>query len=291
MKIRAMAAIALLVVFMVAAGTVAAGRGSKAVRAQAESSLQLSGTITIGKDGAVLAHTLDPKAPLGQPLADFVNKAVAAWRFTPIRVDGELVNAKVPMHLRLVAKYSEDDKVSVTIASSYFGGGDGVPESDNPTRIKLAPPQYPKAALYAGGKGTVYLIVQIDRAGKVANVDAEQVNLRVVGTTNEMARMRDQFTAAAIRAARDWTFAIPTTGDGADDDSWLVRVPVVFALRGPGEKSPAKEGAWDTYIPGPRNMGMPWARETLQTAGNPDALPGDGVYPLRQGATLLTPLG
>ena len=292
MKKRAMAAMVLLCGFLIAAGAVAGGRGSKAVREQAESSLQLSGTITIGKDGSVLAHTLDPKAPLGQPLTEFVNKAVAGWRFTPIRVDGELVNAKVPMHLRLVAKYSEDDKVSVTIASSYFGGGDGVPESDNPTRIKLAPPNYPKAALYVGGKGTVYLVVQIDRTGKVANVEAEQVNLRVVGTTNEMARMRDQFTAAAIRAARGWTFAIPTTGDAADDDSWLVRVPVEFALRGPGEKSPTKEGAWDTYIPGPRNMGMPWAQEKLKNAGSRDALPeAAGVYPLRQGATLLTPLG
>ena len=71
-----------------------------------------------------------------------------------------------------------------------------------------------------------------------------------------------------------------------------MRVPVEFALRGPGEKSPTKEGAWDTYIPGPRNMGMPWAQEKLKTAGSPDALPeAAGVYPLRQGATLLTPLG
>lgn len=291
MTIRSMAAIALLLVFMAAAGTVAAGRGSKAVREQAESSLQLSGTITIGKDGSVLTHTLDPKAPLGQPLTDFVNKTVAAWRFTPIRVDGELVNAKVPMHLRLVAKRAEGDMLRVSIASSYFGNNDSVATTDNPSSIKLTPPKFPQVALYMGGQGTVYLIVQVDRTGKVANVEAEQVNLRVIGTTNEMTRMRDQFSAAAIRAARDWTFAIPTTGNGADDDSWLVRVPVEFALRGPGERGPTKEGTWDTYIPGPRNVGMPWAQEKLQTAGNPDALPGDGVYPLRQGATLLTPLG
>lgn len=290
MKMRATAAMALLCGFLLAAGALAGGGGAKAVREQVESSLQVSGTITIGKDGSVLAHTLDPKAPLGQPLTDFVNKTVADWRFTPIRVDGELVNAKVPMHLRLVAKRAEGDKVSVTIASSYFGGGDGVPDTDNPAQVNLAPPQYPKVARYMGGQGTVYLIVQIDRGGKVANVDAEQVNLRVVGTANEMARMRDQLTAAAIRAARDWTFAIPTTGDGADDDSWLVRVPVEFVLTGPGE-SKRVEGSWDAYIPGPRNMDMPWAQEKLKTAGNPDALPGAGVYPLRQGATLLTPLG
>lgn len=289
MKMRAMAAMALLCGLLVAAGAVAGGRGSKA-RAQAESSLQVSGTITIGKDGSVLAHTLDPKAPLGQPLTEFVNKAVAAWRFAPIRVDGELVNAKVPMHLRLVAKRAEDDKVSVTIASSYFGSNDAVATTENPSSIKLTPPKYPQRALHMGGQGTVYLIVQVDRGGKVANVDAEQVNLRVAGSEKDMAMIRDQFTDAAVRVARGWTFAIPTTGEGADDANWLVRVPVDFVLRGPGgsERTP---GSWDTYIPGPRNKGMPWAQEKLHTAGSPDALPGDGVYPLRQGATLLTPLG
>ena len=289
MKIRAMAAMALLCGCLVAAGAVAGGRGAKA-RAQAESSLQVSGTITIGKDGNVLAHTLDPKAPLGEPLTQFVNKAVAAWRFTPIRVDGELVNARVPMHLRLVAKRAGDDKVSVTIASSYFGSNEAMAATDNPSSTKLTPPKFPQQALHMGGQGTVYLIVQVDRAGKVANVDAEQVNLRVAGSERDMAFIRDQFTDAAVRAARGWTFAIPTTGEGADDANWLVRVPVDFVLTGPDMRK-REAGTWDSYIPGPRNMGMPWAQEKLQTAGSPDALPDEGVYPLRQGATLLTPLG
>ncbi|HSD17465.1 MAG TPA: energy transducer TonB [Thermomonas sp.] len=287
---RAIAAIVLLGGFLTTAGAVAGGRASKAVREQVESSLQLSGTITIGKDGSVLAHTLDPQAPLGEPLTAFVQKAVAGWRFVPIMVDGQAVNARVPMHLRLVAKRAEDDKVSVTIASSYFGSNEGMATTDNPGSTRLAPPQYPKVAQRMGGEGTVYLIVQVDRGGKVANVDAEQVNLRVAGTKNEMTRLRDMLTAAAVRAARDWTFTPPTTGETANDDHWLIRVPVDFVLLGPGDK-PRKEGGWDTYIPGPRNMGMPWAQEKLKTAGSPDALPGNGAYPLRQGATLLTPLG
>jgi hypothetical protein len=168
----------------------------------------------------------------------------------------------------------------VAIASSYFGSTDAVPKTDNPAGIKLSPPQFPKSALRMGGQGTVYLVVQVGRDGKVANVAAEQVNLRVAGTANEMDSLRDQFTMAALRVARGWSFAVPTTGEGADDDSWLVRVPVEFVL-----------GGWDTYIPGPRNTDMPWAQEKLKTAGSPDALPDNGVYPLRQGATLVTPLG
>ena len=141
-----------------------------------------------------------------------------------------------------------------------------------------------------GGKGVVYLLVEVGRDGKVANVDAEQVNLGVVGGEREMDVLRSQFTAAALRAAKGWTFAIPTTGNQANDDSWILRVPVQFVLTGPGEQQ-HKEGTWDTYIPGPRNMEIPWAQKKLKTAGSPDALPDDGIYPLRQGATLLTPLG
>lgn len=290
MKMRAMAAVALLAGLLAVAGAIAGGRGVRAVREQAESSLQVSGTVTIGKDGSVLAHTLDPEAPLGEALTAFVHKAVAGWRFEPVRVDGEVVNARVPMHLRLVAKRVEGDKISVIIASSYFGSEEGVPKTDNLAGISLSPPKYPITTWRMGGMGTVYLIVQIDRQGRVINADAEQVNLRVAGTAQQMKQMRGQFTAAAVGAAKGWTFAIPTTGESADDDSWLVRIPVEFSLTGPGEKRPVK-GTWDVYIPGPRNMGMPWAQEKLKTAGNPDALPDDGVYPLRQGVKLLTPLG
>ena len=290
MKMRLMAAIALLGGLLLAMPALSGSRGAAAVRKQAESSLQVSGSITIGKDGGVIAHSLDPEAPLGEALTAFLDKAIAGWRFVPVMVDGEAVNARVPMHLRLVAKRAEGDKVSVTIASSYFGSNDAVAKTDNPASPRLAPPQYPKTAQQMGGEGTVYLIVQIDRSGQVANVDAEQVNLRVAGTENEMTRLRNMLTAAAVRAARGWNFNPPTTCESVNDDHWLIRVPVDFVLLDAGQK-PRKRSGWDTYIPGPRNMDMPWAQEKLKTAGSPDALPDNGVYPLRQGATLLTPLG
>ncbi len=283
MATRAM--IGMVLALLLAAGMPAeAGGGRAAVRKQAESSVLVSGTVTIGPDGAVLAQTLDPKAPLGEPLTRFVNESVAKWRFEPILVDGKAVPAKVAMHLRLVAKPAEDGKVSVKIASTHFGSNEAIAATDNPKGIKLTPPQYPSDALSMGGKGTVYLIVQVGRDGKTANVDAEQVNLRVVGTESEMDMLRKSLTNAAVRAAKRWTFAIPTTGEQAGQDHWLVRVPVEFAFH--GDKL-AKPGEWDTYIPGPRNMGMPWAEEKLRMAGNPDALPEGGIYPLQQGAKLL----
>jgi len=241
-----------------------------------------------GPGGSVLSHTLDPQAPLGEPLSRFVGDAVGNWRFKPVLVDGKPATVKVPMSLRLVAKPMDDGKVSIAIASTHFGSKADVPATDNPRSIKLTPPRFPKNALSMGGKGIVYLVVQVGRDGKVANVDAEQVNLRVAGTENQMAMLRKQFTMAAVAAARGWMFTIPTTGEAVNASHWLVRVPVEFDLTGPGEKEPNRDG-WDTYIPGPRNIAMPWAQRQLLAAGSPDALPDTGIYPLREGAELLTP--
>lgn len=264
------------------------GRGVAAVKKQAESSLQVSGTITIAPDGSVRSHTLDPKAPLGEQLAAFVDRSVQAWRFQPVIVDGKAVTAQVPMHLRLVATHASEGKVNVEIASTYFGTREDVSTTDYPRGIRRTPPRYPDDALYMGGKGVVYLILEVGRDGKVANVDAEQVNLRVAGTEGQMELLRRSFSNAARRAAKSWQFEVPTTGPHVDSPSWLVRVPVEFVLRGPGEKQP-EDGQWDTYIPGPRNYGMPWAGDWLKAAGSPDALPGGGEFPLEQGATLLSP--
>lgn len=288
MAVRTWTAIVMGALLLGAISTSAMGGNRAAVRKQVESSLLVSGTVTIAPDGSVMAHTLDPDAPLGEPLVGFLDGTIGKWRFEPVKVDGKVVTAKVPMHLRLVAKPVGDGSSSVSIASSHFGSSNTVAATDVPRSIALAPPRFPRDALSMGGKGTVYLIVQVGRDGKVVNVDAEQVNLRVVGTESQMAMLRKSFTSAALRAAREWAFQVPTTGEDAGKDAWLVRVPVEFVLTGPREKQRDKSD-WDSYIPGPRNMQMPWAQEKLRIAGNPDALPEGGIYPLRQGATLLNP--
>ena len=286
MALRMMAT--LVMAALIAVGSAQAGT-AREVRKQAESSLRVSGSIVIGMDGAVLSHELDPEAPLTPVLVEFIRGAVAKWRFEPVLVDGKRVNAKVPMSLRLVARRADDGNVSVSIASTYFGAQSDAPATDQPQSVQMTPPRYPKGALYMGGKGTVYLIVQVGRDGKVLNADAEQVNLRVAGTTAQMNELRKQFTDASVRAARGWKFSAPTTGEEANQDSWLVRVPVDYVLVGPGERRLKPDVGWDTYIPGPRNAGMPWAAEKLRMAGSPDALPEEGVFPLRQGAKLLSP--
>ncbi len=263
-----------------------AGNSPGAVRKQAEASMLVTGKIVIGTDGIVQSHELDSNAQLPAALAEFIGKSLAEWRFEPIKVDGSVVRARVPMSLRLVAKRAEDGSFSVRIVSTHFGSEKALTATDTVQSASLPPPQYPYGALMAGGKGTVYLVVQIGRDGKVMNVDAEQVNLRVAGSASQMTQLRKLLADAAIRAARKWTFIAPTTGEEADKGSWLARVPVSYLFN--GEKA-AKPGEWEAYIPGPRNVNMSWAQEQLRFAGSPDALPGDGLFPLQEGAKLLNP--
>lgn len=257
-------------------------QNARAVRKQAESSLRLVGSLVIGTDGRVEEHQLDKDAPLSPTLTAFVDQAIRAWRFEPVKVNGEIVRAKVQMSMRLVATRTDDDKFSVRIASTHFG--DSTPKP-GPKLAVGNPPRYPKAAMVAGGEGTVYLVVQIGADGKVRNVDAEQVNLYVAGTEKQMTWMRKLLADASINAARVWRFTPPTEGADVGKDSWLARIPVTFLMN----HEMSKPGQWETYIPGPRNMNIPWAQERLKLAGNPDALPDSGVFLLDEGATLLTP--
>lgn len=289
MKMRAMVASVLLVALVASLALPSWSGNARSVRKQVESSVRLSGTVVIGSDGTVQAHELEPGAQLTPKIEDFIARSLATWRFEPVKVNGEVVRARVPMSLRLVAKREGDEgNFNVRIASAHFGSENPAAESDWLTKAELQPPHYPAAAARLGASGIAYLIVRVGPDGRVMNVAAEQVNLFVLGSSEQVKAIREEFADAGIRAARKWTFRPPTTGPYVDHDSWLVRVPVEFRMV--GDRRP-KPGEWEAYVAGPRNMDMPWAHEQLKTAGSPDALPDAGVYPLRQGATLLTPLG
>jgi hypothetical protein len=137
-----------------------------------------------------------------------------------------------------------------------------------------------------GAAGTAYLVLKIGRDGRVADAVAEQVNLRVVASEKNMARLRKLFAGAALAGAKKWTFNPPTIGEEADDPYWSVRVPVAFFT---DHLQLPKDTEWHSYVPGPRNP-IPWRSE--QPTDSPDALAAGGVYPLdNNGPRLLTPLG
>lgn len=270
-------------VLAITVGSADAGN-ARAARKQVESSMLVTGSVTIRPDGAVQSHEIDPRIDLTPDIRSLVDNAARQWTFEPVKVDGRIVTARVPMSLRLVARPADQEgRYNVRIASVQFGSVDaskGVVASIK----KLVPPTYPKSALQMGGKGTVYLLVRVDHGGHVIEADVEQVNLRVVGSSQQMDTMRRDFAQACVRAARNWTFTPPATGPDAGAAHWTARVPIDFVL---SDDKRAAPGQWDTYVPGPRKTNIPWAEEQLRTAGSPDALPEGGVYPLGHGARLL----
>ena len=266
----------------VSIGWAIAGTALEARKA-VESSMLVTGTITIGPEGTVQGHDIDPRVKLPDELRAFIANATLQWRFEPVKVDGHVVTAKAPMSLRLVAKRAEDGSYAIRIASTQFQPEAGRPGEDVEIGHR-APMSYPGNAARLGGKGTVYLLVRVGRDGRVMDVEAEQVNLRVIGTSKQMNDLRDVFARAAIQGVKRWTFTPPATGPEAGAPHWLGRIAINYVLSGEG---PADVGQWDSYVPGPRNTAIPWAQDKLRTAGSPDAVPEGGFQALGSGPRLI----
>ena len=279
---------ALLGLALLGAGNPVDAGNARSNRKLVESSMLVKGSIVITPDGAVQSYTLDNKEGLGEPLEKFLGNNITHWRFKPVEVDGKVVTAKAPMSLRLIANQEEGGNMSVRIAGTWFGGQSGKPTSDDLRSSKLTPPKYPKEAVFNNGQGIVYLVLQVGRDGHVMNVDAERVNLLVVGTDKQMAVVREQLAKASISAARHWTFQPPTSGPEINGDYWYARVPVSFELN----RRPTPNGnlgVWQSYIPDPSPKFIPWLNKDQRAALASDALPGDGIYPLQQDLQLLSP--
>lgn len=282
-----------LVLALLAAGTALASAPA-GVRQQVESSMLLTGSMVVESDGRVSTWELDRPDDVMEPVRDLVGKAAAAWVFEPVVVDGETVRAKARMSLRVVATPVGGDSFQLTIRSGHFGddamSGAERRKAASTDRVhsrRMSPPAYPADALAAGVGGTVYLVMRINREGRVEDVFAEQVNLRAVGSERDMERMRTLLARPALAAARRWTFSIPTTGDDADDEYWSLRVPVEYLLH---DQKLAGYGEWQSYIPGPLHK-APWSARALGPGESPDAMIAGRVYQEGRQMKLLTPLG
>lgn len=251
---------------------------------QIEASMVVTGSIEVEPDGSVSGYTLDQPDKLPQGVVDLAAKAVPAWRFEPVLVDGRPVAAKAKMSLRVFARKLGPERYEVGIRSANFGDEGAPGESVNPRLLE--PPKFPPEMAFRGISATAYVVVRIGRDGHVEDVIAEQVNLKISGSPKQAAWRRDVFAKAALATARKWTFNPPTKGEASGKDHWEVRVPVQFLMQG----DEVAYGQWDAYFPGPRQT-IPWEEPELSAAFTPDAVGDSGVYSMRQSLHLLTPLG
>lgn len=285
-KIGSARLLVLAIVIWLGLADSAIAQTAAAIREQVEASMLVIGSVDIESDGRVAAHALDHREELPPFVVGLIAKRAPAWRFEPVLVGGEPTKVRTPMSLRVTARRAGEDYV-VKIASAHFGGAETEESDESLSSVKMTPPKYPYTARSIGAKGTVYLVVQVGRDGTVAEVVAEQVNLRVVGDGPQMTHMRDVLVKAALTAARRWRFRPPVRGEFADKEYWLARVPVDFSFA--DEPHPGY-GEWSVHVPGPRLQNYPWHQEKAQDSFSPDALASGAVYMVDDGLALLTPL-
>ena len=283
--------------------SVADAQNARAARKQIEGSMLVTGRVTITQAGTVGDWTIDRREDLPPAVLNVIDASAPGWRFEPILVDGKPAHGSARMGLRMVAERVDDERFRVSIRDGYFGreaarmtgeadvrrdsSADAAP-TDQVSSVRMSAPRYPDLALAAGVTGTVYLVLRIGPSGEVMDAVPEQVNLRVVGLEREMVRMREMLAKSALAAARRWQFHPPTSGEGAQEPFWLVRVPVDYRIHGVGQ--PEEYGRWEVYVPGPR-MPVPWQMESLQGLDiAPDTLVAGEVHQVGMGLRLLGPL-
>lgn len=269
----------------------AGAQTARAVRATAEASMVLTGSIDVTADGSVSRLVLDQQQVLTPTIRTFVDSTIRGWRFEPVLKDGTPVATHAPMRVRLRSTGDADGGYQVSMTSVDFSEYDPT-ATDAVTKDAMAPPRYPEQAYKIGAQGEVLLLVRIDRSGAVADVIAEQVNMTVAAPERMMVKLREMLAKASIKAARGWTFKPPTSGDAVGADNWTVRIPVSYAVVSHGESMPEPYGRWQAYIPGPRQV-APWRSGNDTAQAGSDLLPAGGVYMVdgpARGLRLLTPL-
>lgn len=260
------------------AAVLAAGSRGESVRA----SMLVAGTIEKAPDGKVAAYALDHPDKLPPAVRNLLAQAIPAWKFDPAAGNDEAATVKVPVTVRVVATTMDGGQVRLEIEGVHFG-----PQDDHPgiAVVKQEKPVYPPAAEHALVHGTVYLAMRVDRAGKVADVAVQQVDMGVVGRDAELNRWREVFGRVSREAASRWIF---TPAVDAASPYRIVRTSVTFAIDAfNGRSTRPAYGQWNVYEPGPVQP-VPWL-DNGQSAGGVDALPDGDIDLVGQGPRLRLP--
>lgn len=228
-------------------------------------SMLVTGSISVSAKGWVTHYQLDQADKLPQAVVGMLNTAIPDWRFKPVMRDGKAVPARSRMSLRVLATPVGNQHYRLSLSSSFFGSynAPGTLQEDN-----IKPPKYPRIASGDMVQGIVYLLLRVNRDGHVDKVAARKVNLRNSAEAGEMQTWRHELTRAAVHAARQWRFKIPTKGPEAKQPYWYATIPVEFSA------GPDTYGRWYTYYPGPVQF-IPWADKTQLARGSIDSqIPG-----------------
>ena len=272
---RAWAAVVLL--FMAGAPALAGDGADPTAAGEAVLTLRVDGQLTIDPEGRVSEYRVE--GSLDPAVAGMLQRAVPAWRFKPILVDGKPATATSPMRITLAAEeMAEGYRVKVdnvvfwpntpeqhaAAEASRMAHPDMRVAGEAPrpgVRIlskTMRPPVYPPEMMQAGVEGIVLLSLRLHPDGSVAEAFASQSSLlNVKGRPEILDRGRMMLERNASTAARRWKFTVL-----AEDAATLapgdltVRVPVEYRL-GVMTEGGSLAGQWRHEFRGP-NRPAPW---------------------------------
>ena len=226
--------------------------------------MRLAGTLTVNTEGRVDDYHIRTKMPA--PVKALLDKAIPAWRFEPVLVDGKAVRAQSPMRI-VVAAIEDGDTYRLRIDNVLFRANtpeeyaaEARAQAEDGVLIKskhLAPPSYPKRLLNAGIEGIALMLVRVAPDGSVADAIVSQSNLLNAGglRTSDLDRLRGVMERSALAAARAWRFSIDLQPGAQPPDKQTISVPIHFLINRTAEdefagtwrreyRSPLREAPW-----------------------------------------------
>jgi hypothetical protein len=259
------------------------GQTASAARKQVELSMVATGSVDIDADGQVEHYALDNPEKLPSGIVQLVSMNIPAWKFAPKAVDARPIGTRAQMSLRFVAKPNGDGNYNISIRSaSFFDGSD---EESRMSVVKRPSSDTLRNALrMAGATGDVYVALKIGPDGKMMDGIAQQVNLTMVGTSEQMRRARKYLGQGALDYARHCAYSVPTKGSAAGKP-YIGILPFTFSY---ADRPLEGYGQWRAYVPGPV-VEVPW-QDSDRTRMGVDAAPNGALTLDNAGPKLLTPL-
>ncbi|MGH8213865.1 MAG: energy transducer TonB, partial [Rhodanobacteraceae bacterium] len=249
-----------------------------------EASMLVTGLIAVNADGGVYSYSLDERDKLPAGVINLIKGTVSEWKFEPVKVNGKPVFTKALMSLRIVARQNSSGQYQARVEGASFARDTAQslksPECANDACLTPAyrrPPAYPLELLQDRVSGTAYVVLRVNREGRVTDAAIRQIDLRNIADEIQLKRWRLASAHASLAVVSDWKFNIPTTGDEANKDDWVVSVPINYLLDGITPQ--LTYGKWDAYVPGPVQK-IPWAEDDAnRTPSNrsADAIPDNGT--------------
>ena len=246
----------------------------------------VTGSLSVDDTGSVTAHAFDHPEKLPPGVVSLLDGMLPTFKFKPVLHDGRPSAVQVKMGVLLAANQVDPAHVAIHVRSARFIESDPPPE-EQITIDHRAPLGYPADADDNGITGTVYVALRIGRDGRVVDAQAQQVNLRYIGSDGMARYWRNDLAKPTLAAVRKYTFHIPTRGAHAGDAYFTGILPVVFEIA--GEAQP-QYGEWNTYVPGPRQE-FAWLQSDQPDADESQAVPAGTFAQAGTALRLLTPLG